>query len=570
MGENMMAQRRRLPCAAVGVRTCVPRAAVLLIPALLALPAAGAQAQSVEAALAAIYQSNPVLLSERAKLRATDEKLPQALSNWRPTVSLSFAQGISDYGAPSGGTTPPSPPHNSLIGTAPQTYGIAISQPVYRGGRTDAEKSQALGLIRSERAKLLVTEQEVFLAGVKDYLDVVLAAATLDLNIDHQNLTQRELQATRGRFSAGELTQTDVAQAEASYSNAVASRQRAEGALNVARAAFFHDIGFRPGKLHAPDAAPLLPSTREGAIELAGRNNPDVIASGFAIDAAQSDVKLIRGELLPTLTLNARVNQERTTINNNAQTDTKEVFAQLSVPLYEGGSVYSRARAAQQTVAQLHNDYDEAHRLAVLAASQAWDDMQSQRASLQALNHEITADQVSLDGVRSEQAVGARTELDVLNAQETLFQAQLAQAQARHDELTAEFALEAAVGQMTAAALGVRVSPYDADAHLAAVRNKWYGLTTPGEATQPVAVPEPAKYTNGGYYDVGEPGTGVIVPQLDRSNIRDYVAAPDAAATADRNTPTTIDSATLAALNDYDHDLRPRKSTNKWMDPSDP
>ncbi len=543
----------------------------LIFLALLAVCPMSAQAQSLEAALASVYQSNPVLLAERAKLRATDEKLPQALSNWRPHVSLSISQGFSDYGAPSGGSLPTAPTNNSLIGTAPQFYGVAISQPIYRGGRTDAEKAQALSLIRGERAKLLSIEQDVFTAAVKDYMDVVLASATLDLNMAHQNLAQRELQATRGRFKAGELTQTDVAQAEASYSNAIAGRERAEGALNVAKAAFFHDIGFHPGKLRAPDAAPLLPVSREGAVELAGRNNPAVVASGFAIDAAQNSVRLIRGELMPTVTLNAKVDQQRTEINNNAQSDNKEVYAEVSIPLYEGGSVYSRSREAQQTVGQLQNDYEEARRIAVLAASQAWDEMQSQASSLQALDREIHADEVSLDGVRSEQAVGARTELDVLNAQETLFQAQLAQAQARHDELLAEFSLEGAVGQLTAAALGVRVAPYDADEHLAAVRDKWIGLSAPDSSHRATPLPTPGKYTNGGYYDIGEPGTGVVVPLLDETNIRDYVSNTTQSGGIPRqNSAQVVDAATMAALNDYDHDLRPRKPANKWMESGDP
>ncbi len=572
MGKNTMARRRRIPRAAGTVRsTTLMLSGCLLLPATLAMWPDTARAQSLEAALASVYQSNPMLLSERAKLRATDEKLPQALSNWRPKVSLNFAQGISDYGAPAGGVTPPSPSHNFVIGTAPQAYGIAIAQPVYRGGRTDAEKTEALNLIRGERAKLLLTEQEVFLAGVKDYLDVVLAAATLDLNVEHLTLAQHELQVTRGRFNAGELTQTDVAQAEATYANAVAERQRADAAVHVANAAFVHDIGFAPRQLHTPSAAPLLPVTREAAMELAGRNNPAVIAGGFAIDAAQSDVRLIRGELLPTLTLNARVDQERSTFNNNAQTDNKEVYAELSVPLYEAGSVYSRSRQAQQTVAQLRNDYEEARRVAILAASQAWDDKQSQDASLLALDREVKADQISLDGVKSEQAVGARTELDVLTAEETLFQAKLAQVQAEHDKLLAEFTLEAATGQLTAAGLGIRVAPYDADEHLQAVRDKWYGLTTPGDAGRAAVAPAPAKYTNGGYYDIGEPGTGVVVPQLDQTSTRDYIGAQASSGGQPRQNPNqAVDSATLAALNDYDHDLRPRTSTSKWMDSGDP
>jgi outer membrane protein len=562
-----MAKSRRSSIE-VGALNCARRVfGCVILPALAALSPLDARAQSLESALATVYENNPVLQAGRAHLRAIDEKLPQALSNWRPTVSLSLAQGASSYGPASGAPRTPQPGNNAWLGTAPQDYGLTVSQPVYRGGRTEAEKAQALNLIRAERARLLNTEQTVFLAAAKDYLDVVVAKATLDLNIAHQQLAQRELQATRGRFNAGELTQTDVAQTEAAFANAIAGRQRAEGALETAQAAFFHDIGFHPGNLHSPDAAPLLPLTRESAIELAGRSNPAVIAGGFDVSAQQDDIKLIRGELLPTITLNARLDQQRTPTDNNAQTDTKEIYAEMSVPLYEGGKVYSQSREAQQTLTQLRDTYEEAHQLAILSASQAWDTMQAQRATAQALTHEISADQLSLDGVRSEQGVGARTELDVLNAQEALFQAQLAEVQAQHDEMVAEFSLEAAVGQMTAAGLGVRVSPYDADLNLETVRNKWFGFGTAD--VRPIATPTPAHVPAGGYYDVGEPGLGVTVPLLDTANTRDYVsaAAPPAHSTG---IPAAVNPAALAVLNDYDHDLQPRSAPNKWMDPSDP
>ena len=572
-----MARRCRLN-ASPGAGLCESCGRISVLAAIIltgAMPAA-AHAQSLETALATVYETNPVLQAERAKLRATDEKLPQALSNWRPTVVVSATQGASSYGAASGAPVTPQPDNNFWLGTAPQSYGLTVTQPVYRGGRTDAETSQASNLIRAERAQLVATEQDVFVAAVDAYMNVVLAKSVLDLNKKHQSLLQSELEAARGRLSAGELTQTDVDQAEAAYAGAIAEREAAEDAVKVADAAFFHDVGFQPGGLTPPDEAPLLPATRVEAVYLAEHNNPAVIAASFAVGAGKDNIRLIRGELLPTLTLNARLAQERTPSDNNAQTDTKEVYAELSVPLYDGGKVYSESREAQQTVSQLENVLDEAQRNAVLVASSAFDDKEAQRAALQARQQEIHADQMSLDGVVGEQAVGARTELDVLNAQQTLFQAQLASAQAQHDEIISEFLLEAAVGQMTAANLGIRVAPYDPDENLDLVRHKWWGFKAGGQARTPQ--PGAAFLPKGGYYELGDPGISPVIPDADVSGGQNYIEAqpspsavlPAFAAQRVFTPRATDDAATTAALNDFDHDLSPAPPPNKWLDPAGP
>ncbi len=247
---------------------------------LFAVPVA-ASAQTLPDALVSAYNNNPQLQAERATLRATDEAVPQALANWRPTVQLSTSGGIEHNGfresctQTSGGFSPCNGavtaaqqaqlPLNftTTSNLSPQTTSLTIQQPIYRGGRTEAQTQQALAQVRSERAHLVSIEQTVLLNAVTDYMNVVRDQAEVDLNINNEQVLRRQLEAAQDRFRVGEVTRTDVAQAEAAYAQAIAGRETAEGQLQISRAGYERDIGELPGKLVAPQGVPELPTSRD-------------------------------------------------------------------------------------------------------------------------------------------------------------------------------------------------------------------------------------------------------------------------------------------------------------------
>ena len=440
-----------------------------------------ARAQSLQDALVQAYQNNPQLQAERANLRATDENVPQALANWRPTVSLSASQGYNHVdstteqaGSSVGGST------NSL----PQTYGVSITQPLYRGGRTVAQTAEALNLVQAERARLVAEEETILLTVVTDYMNVVRDQATVDLDVNNEQVLKKQLEQTQDQFRVGEVTRTDVAQAEASYAQAIATRQAAEGTLQVDRASFEHDVGMPAGKLTAPTGLPPLPMTRDAAINLAATGNPNVIAAQFTQQAGEDNINVIRGQLLPQVGLTASYqhsnSRESTSDGGNAafRSDNSQIVAQVSMPLYEGGSIYSQTRQAQQVVAQRKSLVDDARRAAAQAAATFWEQIVSDRATIVSLQSAIRANEISLDGTQQEAAVGQRTVLDILNAEQVLLQSRVNLVSSQHDEIVAELSLSSAVGTLTAKSLALPVELYDPDKNFAAVRDKWIGFGT--------------------------------------------------------------------------------------------
>jgi outer membrane protein len=469
-----------------------------LAAALFVMGFAAARADTLQDALIEAYQTNPQLLSERAHLRAVDENVPQALANWRPTVSFAGAAGAdrttnSPYqpsltyllagpgcveGIPCSVGIPvklPSslPPVNNVT---PQTLDVNITQPLYRGGRTVAQTAEAEKTVEAERARLFVTEQQIFYNVIQAYLDVVRDQATLELSINNEQLLRKQLESTSEQFRVGTLTRTDVAQAESQLAGAVADRNQAEGNLQVSRANYERAVGHLPPKLTPTALRPVLPSTREQALELAANKNPNVIAALFAEDAARDQVKVIRGQLLPTVSLVGDYQRLNDTAFQHSDMTNASILARMTMPLYEGGAIYSQTRQAEQTVGQMKGQTDDARRAAVQGATQAWETMVSDRARAQALQQNVKAAEVAFEGTQAEQRVGTRTVLDVLITEQTLFSARVNLVSTQHDVALAEFNLSLQIGRLSAADLSLKIPLYDVNRHYHEVRDKWVGF----------------------------------------------------------------------------------------------
>lgn len=474
------------------------RSTLLAVIAALMAFAGIARAETLQDALTEAYESNPQLLSERAHLRAVDEGVPQALSNWRPTVAFTGSAGAerstnSPYepaltyllagpgckvGVPCTTGIPVTLPSSlpALNGITPNTIDINITQPLYRGGRTVAQTAEAEKTVEAERARLQSTEESTFFSVIQGYLDVVRDQATLDLSIKNEQVLHTQLQSTQEQFRVGTLTRTDVAQAEAQYASAVAARDQAEGNLQVSRAEYERAVGHLPPKLTATTLRPVLPATRAEALSLAATKNPNVIAALLSEDAARDQVKVVRGQLLPTLSVVGDYQRLNDVAFPNSDTVNASIEARMTMPLYEGGAVYSQTRQAIQTVGQMQGLTDDARRAAVQSATQAWETIASDRAQRKSLQEAVKAADVAFRGSQAEQRVGTVTILQVLITEQQLFTAQVQLVSTEHDLALAEFNLAQQIGRLTAADLELKVQLYDANRHYHEVRDKWFGF----------------------------------------------------------------------------------------------
>lgn len=450
------------------------------------LLAAGANAQSIEETLASAYRTNPLLQAERARQRATDETIAQALSNWRPSVSVS-----SDIGRAKDWNATTDTVRKTVTETerlrSPATVSGVVRQPIYRGGRTIAETSRAENNIQRGRAQLQTVEQQVLLDAATAHLNLLRDTAVLDLNVNNEQVLTRQLAAARDRFQVGEVTRTDVAQAEARVARARADRIQAEGNLTSTRANYRRVVGEAPGAIQPARLPPNLPATEAMALSRVAEN-PNVVAAAFNEKAARDSVDVIAGELLPTVNLQSTVARAEETQTRGFDRDTASIQLTFAIPLYQQGLVEARVREAKQVAGQRRIEMEDARRRAQEDTTRAWEALNTARARINAIQAQIRAAEVALEGVIQESRVGSRTVLDVLDSEQELLNAKVQLVQSQRDEVVAAFQLTSATGQLTALKLGLPVEVYDPTVNYAETRGRWWGTSVnPGPAAPPRA-----------------------------------------------------------------------------------
>lgn len=446
----------------------------LMVAGALMAGSADVRAQTLEQALAQAYHNNPTLNAQRAAARVTDENVPQALSGFRPQVSADADIGAvwSRNRLRAGGVA-----GSSLN---PAGYGLTVTQPLYNGMRTVNATRSAEAAVRGARETLRNTEQNVLLDAVIAYMDVLRDGAIVELQRQNLEALREQQRATRDRFDVGELTRTDVAQAEARVALAESQHTAARARLNASRAGFQRDIGVAPGRLTA--ARPVehrLPRVLDAAILASEELHPALAAARHGVDVAQLQVKVAEGELLPSVVVQGSVARDHNPSGTVDRSDSASLFGRLSVPIYQGGAEYSRVRQSKETLGQRRLEADVVRDQVRAAVVESFGLLSAARFQVEAAQAQVNAAQIALDGVREEFRVGQRTTLDVLNAQAELVNARTNVITAQRDRVVSSYSLLAAIGRLNAEELKLNVQVYAPEVHYNQVRDSWFGVRTP-------------------------------------------------------------------------------------------
>ena len=443
---------------------------------------------TLEQALAQAYLTNPQLQAERANLRSIDEGVPTALAGWRPTVQLSGAGTqygetiITQPGAivPAsgavGGVSSQIPGSRTYLKPLGYQLTAQVTQPLYNGGGTSARTHEAVNKVLAERANLIATEETVLFNVVQAYVGVIADKQLLQLQVNNEQVLAEQLRATQDRFTVGEITRTDVAQAESALASARAQRQSAEGTLRTADASYLQQVGSPPpDTLADPQPLKLPVKTEQDAMVQSVENNPNVVYQLFQEAAARDAVDVAFSTVMPKLSLQGEYFKQVNQGSSGFQTEGAEGLLNLTFPLYQGGSEYAAIRQARQTEQQQHRTVDEARRTALQSSVSAWETLISTRAAVESDHAAIRAGFVALDGVERQAIVGTSTTLEVLQQQQTLLNAQTALVQNLTTLITASYQVAQALGRLTATDLHLATPLYDETAYYNAVRDRLWG-----------------------------------------------------------------------------------------------
>jgi len=456
-------------------------AAVALIAAS-PLLGATAVADTLEGALVQAYQNNPQLNAQRASARATDEGVAIALGGYRPRVT--GTSSLSEVYLDSVARTPNTPPGFAVSSgsNAVTTLGATGTQTIFNGFQTGNRTRQAESQVFAARETLRSTEQTVLLNAATAYMNLLRDAAVLELQRSNVNVLEATLRQTRDRFSAGEVTRTDVAQSESRLAAGRSQLLTAESNYVTSKAQYRQVIGVEPGRLAA--AMPVdrfSPRTLAGSLARARTEHPTITTASYNVDAAAFQVKIAEGALYPTVTLQGTVNKQfgSTQNLNSLQSFNATIGGQLSVPIYQGGQEYATIRQAKETLGQRRLDLDTARDQVQSTVTQAWGQLEAAKANIEATTAQVNAAEISLNGVREEARVGQRTTLDVLNAQQELVNARVALVTAQRDRVVASYTVLAATGALSPQILGLKIQNYDPVTHYHQIRDNWIGVRTP-------------------------------------------------------------------------------------------
>ncbi|MCA8884211.1 MAG: TolC family outer membrane protein [Rhodobacteraceae bacterium] len=460
---NLPGRTRRSRSRQVAQKYAGAAFAAVLLAGLAISPA---RSETLTDALVSAYNNSDLLEQSRAVLRAADEDVASAVAVLRPTLNYSASRTWTHLG---GDNVLPSADRDSVT----NTLGLTSELVIYEGGRNKLAIEAAKEAVLAAREALLVQEQVVLFAAVQAYMEVIRATETVDLRRNNVRVLDEEVRAARDRFDVGEVTRTDVAQAESRLAQSQAELVSAQGDLETSRETYNLEVGRYPGQLAPPPALPRTAANEAEAREIALRAHPSILRAQRLVTVDEINVVRAEAAVLPSLSADASVGYTdgSSAFRGNDLEPTASVGLTLSGPIYRGGglnSAYRRAKAqrdnSRASLLRTTSQIDE-------QVGRAWAVRDVARARLVATDRQIEAAQIAFDGTREEATLGARTTLDVLDAEQELLDARGAKIDASALEQLAVYGLLSSMGRLTVDGLGLPVTAYDPVVYYNAVRS---------------------------------------------------------------------------------------------------
>jgi len=442
----------------------------------LAISASAVRAETLADAMIGAYNTSGLLEQNRAVLRAADEDVAQAVAALRPVLSWS-ADATRQFGTSRSAST-----NNTIVPTVSNTISGSLSAELtlFDAGRNRLAIETAKEAVLGTRQSLINVEQQVLLSAVEAYLEVRRAIETVALRQNNVRLIAQELRAAQERFEVGEVTRTDTSLAEARLAAARSQLAAAEGALAIAQEQYLAVVGRRPGNLQPLRSLPNLPDTVDLAKAIAVREHPQIQSIQHQVAAAELNILRAKAAMKPTVRLNGRL-----TVTEGIDTERfnrgGSVGVEAGGPIYQGGRLTSLVRQAianrDATLGQLHQVIDQVTQ----NVGNAYPQLRIARASLDSTDRQIRAATVAFRGVREEAALGARTTLDVLNAEQELLNARSSRISAEVDQGVAAYRVLSTIGHLTADDLQLNVPQYDPVDYYNLVKDSPVNLSKQGQ-----------------------------------------------------------------------------------------
>ena len=440
------------------------------------------KAETLQDVLTEAYYNNPQILSARAQTRATDEDVSLAQSGWRPNINITgeyaWAESKTNVETPAGTQT-------TNVDHKPHSVSLNVSQPIFRGFQTIYNTRAAKNASKAQRSFLEKATADILTQITKIYIQVLFTENVLELREKSHDLIQQQLDAVAARYAAGTASHTDVLQAEARFSQAQASLLQAHANVEASRAAYKNIMKKDPINLMEPELNfSAIPATFDEFMTHVKEDNPSVQTAEFSFKASRDQVGSARGEMLPSVSLTASKSRAWDTISSYSfsgtptgddVTDSEQIAIQATIPLYQAGAAASKLRKAKQNSYAKENDFIQAQRSAIEDGTQTWHTLEALKASQEAIEKQVFATEIALEGMQAQERYGKKSILDVLDYEQELLNAKIDLMQNKQDTILTSLQALSLMGQFSLEKLNISVKPYDSEKHYKHVNHKWIG-----------------------------------------------------------------------------------------------
>jgi outer membrane protein len=403
-----------------------------------------ARAETLRNAMADAYRNSSLLEQNRFLLRVEDEGVAQAVAQLRPV--LTFLASAN---------------HDLVGNTTTTTAGLVAEWTLYAGGSRRLSLEAARETVLATRQGLVSVEQQVLLDAATAYLNIWRDLQIVDARAANVRVVTQQLRAARDRLELGEITATEVAQAETRLAEARASLASAQGQLAINRELFLLAVGREPGSLSGPGALPDLPASEAAADALARQNTPTIRQLQHEARVADLAVEGARASYRPTISLEGQFTETFQAPTPNAEGESASIGLSLSMPIFRGGQLGSVERQAIAQASATRSALLQQVRVNVQIMGVAWSDYRIAGAQIASARQRIASAEVALEGVRQEADLGVRTTLDVFDAEQDLLDARINLIEAQTSLFAAAYSVLSAAGMLTVGQLGLDVPSFD-------------------------------------------------------------------------------------------------------------